>query len=64
MSRRNPISRYPDKPWDWDKVALKHQRSVDAEEARARAVIQQEIAAKKPEQEKLARKLRKKGGQP
>jgi hypothetical protein len=51
-------------PWDWDKVAFKYRRSVDVEEANARARIQKEIAAKKREQEQRLPKLRKKGGQP
>jgi len=50
MSRRNSISRYPQQPGDWDKVALKYQRVVAAEEARGAAKILQEIAAKKLEQ--------------
>jgi hypothetical protein len=53
MSRRNPINRYPQQPEDWGKVSLKHQRPVDAEEARARAKILEEIAAIKREREQL-----------
>jgi hypothetical protein len=49
-------------PWDWDKVAFKYRRSVDAEEANARARIQKEIAAKKREQEQRLPKPRTKGG--
>jgi hypothetical protein len=64
MSRRSSIGRYPEKPWDWDKVALKYQRSVDAEEAKARASIQRENAARKREQQQLKLKFSRKGTQP
>ena len=54
---------FPRQSQEWGKVALKYQRSVDAEEAKARARIQKEIAAKKRDQEQLALTLRTKGGQ-
>ncbi len=63
MSRHNSTSRYPEKPSDWHKVALKYQRSVDAEEAKARALILKEIAAKKTEKQQPEPKLRRKGAQ-
>ncbi len=64
MSRRNSRGRSPEKLWEWDKVAIKYQRSVDAEEARARAKILEEIAIKKRAQDQRQLKLAKKGGRP
>ncbi len=55
---------FPRQPWDWEKIGLKHQRSVDAEETKARAEIRREIEAKKREHEKPRLKLNKRGGRP
>jgi hypothetical protein len=64
MNGRKSINRYPEKSRDWDRVALKYQRSVDAEEARARAKILKEIATMTREQKQLQLKLDKRGGRP
>jgi len=55
---------FPRQPRDWEKVGLKYQRSVDAEETKARAEIRRELEAKKREHEKPRLKLNKRGGRP